>query len=227
MEMDLMVIGAHPDDIEIGIGGTIAKYSQSKKSVILVDLTSGEMGSNGNSKIRKEEAERASKILGADKRINLAMKDRNILVNSENIKKLVDLIRTYRPKVLFYPYKKDYHPDHEAAYRLVREAIHTSGLSKYVTCKDKYRPQEVYNYYINDIEEVSRFVDISSVYAIKQKALAAHESQFKKTHETIDTYLNEGFIENVGIRDRYWGMKSGCQYAEVLYTHKLAEFVLK
>lgn len=227
MKVDLMVIGAHPDDIEIGTAGTVAKYIQNNKCVILIDLTQGEMGSNGNAEIRKKESEKARLILGAHKRINLGIKDRQIYINEENVKRLVQIIREYTPHTLFYPYGFDDHPDHESAHRLVREAIHTSGLVKYDTGQVKYRPKEVYNYYINNIENVSRFVDITDVYPLKQKALEAHQSQFGKTEDSVDTYLNNDFIKRIEVRDRYWGDQCGCNFAEVFYCNRIAKLEME
>lgn len=224
MKVDLLVFGAHPDDIEIGISGTIAKYTQSGKNVIAVDLTAGEMGSNGNVEIRYFESQRASEILGLSKRINLGIPDRKIYLNDINLKKVIEVIRKYKPKIIFYPFKKDYHPDHEAAHILIREAIHSSGLIKFETGQDRFRPEKSYCYYINDVADENLYVDISDVYETKIGALNCHESQFLKKENTVSTYLNNDFINSVKIRDRYWGTKCGCKFAELLFSDELIEF---
>ncbi len=102
MKVDLMVFGAHPDDIEIGISGTVAKYTSKNKNVILVDLTIGEMGTNGNTEIRKTESQNAAKILNVSERLNLYMEDRFIELSKKNISKIVEIIRKYRPDVIMY-----------------------------------------------------------------------------------------------------------------------------
>ncbi len=204
----------------------MAKYTSENKNVILVDLTIGEMGTNGNPEIRKMESQNAAKILNVSERLNLYMEDRFIELSKKNIFKIVELIRKYRPTVIMYPFGVDYHPDHEATNRIVREAIHTSGLLKYKNDYDPFRPQKSYQYYINHVENPSRYVDISDYYDIKQNALSAHISQFDKGSGTAETYLNTGFIESVKIRDQYWGHKCGCQFAEVLYTDQIAKLEL-
>lgn len=219
-KVEYMFIGVHPDDIEIGCGGIVSKVSKNK-DVILVDLTAGEMGSNGNREIRKNESEEASKILGAKFRINLEFDDTNLKDNEITIMKIVNVIRKYRPEVIIYPYSKDYHPDHEFGSYIIKKSIFKSGLVKYETKYEKYRPRKSYCYYINDIENPTFFVDISDDHIHKIEALKAHKSQFITNESTNITYLNSGFIEDIVARDRYFGSNCGCEYAEPLYSGKL------
>lgn len=218
-KIDYMFIGIHPDDIEIGCGATVKKLSQ-KYNVMMVDLTAGEMGSNGNREIRLKESQNASAILGAICRINLELEDTNLSDDENTIKEIVNLIRKYRPKNIVYPYKKDYHPDHEYGSRLIKKSIFKSGLIKYKSDFEKYRPIKTYCYYINDIENPSFFMDVSEVYDKKIEALKAHESQFSISENANKTYLNSGFIEKIEKRDSYFGSISDCKYAEALYYEK-------
>lgn len=217
MQYDVLVFGAHPDDIEIGIFGTLAKSVQSGQRVLLVDLTQGEMGSNGTPEIRREEARLAAEVIGAD-RICLNLPDRGIQVCAGHLEAVIRCIRTHQPNWILYPYIKDYHPDHEQVSRLVREAIHTAGLTKYETeGLMPHRPKHQAMYYINDVLEANLYVDISDVIDLKQHALEMHASQFKRTEGSNATYLNNRFIEQLLSRDAYMGMLCKKSYAEALH----------
>lgn len=219
MRYDIMAIGIHPDDIEIGIFGTLAKSVALKKKVVLLDLTAGELGSNGTVEIRRQEAEKAAKLIGG-KRICLGLPDRGIRCDQDQVSALVDSIRTYKPEWILYPYHKDYHPDHENGSRLVREAIHSSGLKHYKTqIEGVHRPSRTAMYYINDVETPNLYIDISEVIGLKRKALEAHSSQFFKSENSSDTYLNNGFIDKVMTRDAYFGMLCKTSYAEALFLN--------
>lgn len=134
---DVLAFGAHSDDVEIGMGGTIAKFVKQEKKVMICDLTEAELSSNGTVSLRKEEAAEAARILGADKRIQLTLPDRGLIMSDQAIRSIVTIIRTCRPKAVFMPYKKDRHPDHGNAAALVEEAIFSAGIHKY---KDEKKP---------------------------------------------------------------------------------------
>lgn len=211
-----MAIGIHPDDLEIGIFGTLAKSAEIGKTIIMVDLTAGEMGSNGTAKIRNQEAENAAKLINA-KRICLGLPDRNIHCSQDQIKKVVECIRTYKPTWIIFPYPKDYHPDHESGSRLVKEAIHSAGLKQFHSAIEEiHRPEKAAMYYINDVERPNLYIDISSAIELKRQALECHISQFNKTADSSDTYLNNGYIEKIVTRDAYFGMLCKKTYAEAL-----------
>jgi bacillithiol biosynthesis deacetylase BshB1 len=146
MNLDALVFAAHPDDAELGMGGTIAKFTKSNLKVGLVDFTLGEMSTRGNSDIRKQEADKAAKILKTSIRENLMIPDGDIQLTNEYVKKIVPLIRRHRPKVIFAPYFNDRHPDHISASNLIKKAFFVSGLKKYATSEqekmqDAYRPE--------------------------------------------------------------------------------------
>ncbi len=133
MQVDILAIGAHPDDIELSCGGTIAKLVKDGHKVGLADITQGELGTRGSKGIRAKEALAAAKILGVVTRRNLKIPDGNIELNRTNLKKVITLIRELRPKVLIIPHSVERHPDHVHAHRLCKEAWFYSGLRKIQT----------------------------------------------------------------------------------------------
>lgn len=215
--MKILVIGAHPDDLEIGIFGTLAKHSALGDEIVLCDLTQGEMGSNGTVHERFLEAKVAAELIKA-KRVCLKLPDRGIRVEEGQIFKLVQLIREEKPDYILYPFYEDYHPDHEATSHLVKEAIHSSGLKHYITDGlESHRPSKSAQYFINDIGPYNLLIDISEYMDLKIQALKCHKSQFLRTEGTTATYLNNGFIEKVRTRNAYLGsVMSHCNFAEAL-----------
>jgi bacillithiol biosynthesis deacetylase BshB1 len=131
MAVDILVFGPHPDDIEIGAGGIVARHAALGLTVGLCDLTAGEMGTNGTVEERLKEAEAARKVLGAAWRENLRWPDRRIGKDPDQLDAAVAFIRRHRPRVIVAPYWRDRHPDHVAASAIVSEAVFNSGLKKY------------------------------------------------------------------------------------------------
>ena len=151
MKTDVIVYGAHPDDAELAMGGTIAKLTSNWLNVGLIDLTQGEMGTRGDLETRFNEASDAASILKVAFRENLKLEDGNIEINRENTLQVVAAIRKHKPKIVFAPYFKDRHPDHIKTSQLIKEAIFLSGLSKLqIPGKDKndeaYRPEKLFYY---------------------------------------------------------------------------------
>ncbi|WP_078546122.1 bacillithiol biosynthesis deacetylase BshB1 [Litchfieldia alkalitelluris] len=218
--LDILAFGAHPDDVEIGMAGTIAKYVKKGKSVGVCDLTKAELSSNGTVEIRQQEAKEAAAILGIAKRILLDLPDRGIDLQKEYIDKVVHVIRTYKPKVVFIPYFEDRHPDHGNCARLVEEAIFSSKIKKYVD-KDGLAPHKVtsvYFYMINGFHTPDFVIDISDTIEDKIKSLKAYKSQFTKEDGAVDTPLVNNYIENVRNREQLFGQGSGVKFAEGFKT---------
>src|SRR6185369_1945457 len=178
-QVDLLAIGPHPDDIEIGIGGTVAKHAALGHRVGLCDLTAGEMGSNGTVEERLAEAEAARAVLGAAWRVNLRLPDRAIGSSPDHQRLVAGLVRSARPKVVAIPYWSDRHPDHVAASQLLTEGVFSAGLRKYDAEGDAWKPEWVCYYFINDAAVPSFVVDVSDDYDTKRRALACHTSQFR------------------------------------------------
>ena len=216
--VDLLVFGPHPDDLELGLGGTIARHVASGYRVGLCDLTAGEMGSNGTVDERLAEAQRACDVLGGLWRHNLRWPDRAIDGSPEHLRSAVDLVRGARPRAVAVPYWTDRHPDHVAASRVLSEAIFNSGLRRYAASGDVWRPDWVCYYFINDSAAPSFVVDVSDYYAIKERALACYTSQFTPSAtDAVDTRLTRpSFRQLIQSRDAQFGALAGVAYAEGL-----------
>nr|WP_232304275.1 bacillithiol biosynthesis deacetylase BshB1 [Jeotgalibacillus campisalis] len=218
--IDILAIGAHADDIEIGMGGTIAKWASRRKKIVLCDLTEAELSSNGTTEIRKKEAAEAAEILGVTERINLGIPDRGIENTLEQIKSVVEVIRKYQPRIIFAPYAADRHPDHGNASALVKEAAFSAGIHKFHPDQlGKACKAPVYYYMINGIHTPHFVVNISNEIEMKKSALSAYKSQFQP-RDGVETPLTKGYTESVIARDLVLGKQAGCSYAEGFMTER-------
>src|SRR5262245_45127713 len=171
-KVDLLAFGPHPDDLEIGLGGTLAKHAALGHAVGLCDLTRGEMASNGTPEERVREASEAAAVLGVSWRENLGLPDRAIGTSADHARQVAELIRRTRPKVVAVPYWQDRHPDHQAAATLLREAIFNAKLRRYAAEGEPWQPQRVCHYFISDAGPASFVVDVTAHYDAKKRALA-------------------------------------------------------
>jgi bacillithiol biosynthesis deacetylase BshB1 len=230
--VDLLVFGPHPDDLEIGAGGTVAKHAAMGLRVGLCDLTAGEMGSNGTVEERLAEAEDARKVLGAVWRLNLRWPDRAIGSEPKQGLAATELIRQVRPKAIALPYWSDRHPDHEAASRVLTEAIFNAGLRRFNAEGEPWKPEMTSYYFINESTQPSFVVDVSQHYEIKRRALACHASQFRPSAGGAQTRLTSPrFMTLIESRDAQFGVLAGVDFAEgfvirepVLRPHLLREW---
>ncbi|MEH7176660.1 bacillithiol biosynthesis deacetylase BshB1 [Neobacillus vireti] len=214
--LHILAFGAHADDVEIGMGGSIAKLTASGKRVGICDLTEAQLSSNGTIELRKEEANKAAEILGVTERLSLGFPDRGLLLQEEFIKKIAAVIRRYQPQIVFAPYFEDRHPDHGNCARLIEEAVFSAGIRKYQT-EDFQKPHKVTNVYfymINGFHKPDFTMDISTTIERKLAALRAYESQFEQTETSVNTPLVNGYIETVEARERLFGQQVGVQFAE-------------
>jgi N-acetylglucosamine malate deacetylase 1 len=214
--VDLLVFGPHPDDLEIGLGGTIAKHVALGHRVGLCDLTAGEMGSNGTVEERLAEAEAARGVLGALWRTNLRLPDRAIGSDPAHKNSVTALIRQSRPRVIALPYGVDRHPDHVAASQMLTEAVFNSGLRRYSAEGEAWRPEWTCYYFINDSAPPSFMVDVSAHYEVKRRALQCHVSQFRAAAAgAVHTRLNSPLFQQlVESRDAQFGALAGVPFAE-------------
>lgn len=225
MKLDALFIGSHPDDIELICGGTVCKLVKSGKNVGIIDLTKGELSTRGNLAQRKKETEKASKVLGIKIRKNLGLKDGNIINNIENRKKLIKLIREFRPEIVFAPYPSDRHPDHINASNFIREAVFYSGLRKILTGKLKaFRPKRVF-YYRHAYEiPISFIMDVSDVFDKKIDAIKCYDSQFYSTKyakKEPETYISsKTFMLDIETRARFFGFKIGVEFGEPFFCYE-------
>ncbi|HEY1307025.1 MAG TPA: bacillithiol biosynthesis deacetylase BshB1 [Vicinamibacterales bacterium] len=222
-QVDLLAIGPHPDDIEIGIGGIVAKHVTLGFRVGLCDLTAGEMGSNGTIDERLAEAEAARAVLGAAWRVNLRLPDRAIGSDADHARSVASLIRRAKPTVVAAPYWSDRHPDHEAASHLVTEGAFNAGLRRYPADGEAWRPESICYYFINDAATPSFVVDVSDQYETKRRALACHVSQFRPSQsDAVATRLTSvRFTQLIESRDAHFGALAGVAFAEGIVTKQL------
>jgi bacillithiol biosynthesis deacetylase BshB1 len=213
--LDLLAFGPHPDDLEIGLGGTLAKHAALGHAIGLCDLTRGEMSSNGTPDERVREAEAAGKILGAAWRENLALPDRGIGDAPDHITRVVELIRRARPRAIAIPYWQDRHPDHQSSAALLRDAVFNAKLKRYEGGGEPWQPEWVCQYFINDAGPVSFVVDVSEHYEAKRQALACYASQFTRATNSAETRLNSViFSQLIESRDAQFGALAGVRFAE-------------
>jgi bacillithiol biosynthesis deacetylase BshB1 len=214
--VDLLVFGPHPDDLEIGLGGTIARLAASGHKIGLCDLTGGEMGSNGTVDERLAEAERARAILGASWRINLRWPDRAIGSDPGHVGHAARIVRQARPRTVAVPYWSDRHPDHVAASQVLTEAVFNARLRRYETETAAWKTDWICYYFINDSAPPSFVVDVSRFYGRKQEALACHRSQFAPQHGDAEaTRLTSPlFKQLIESRDAQFGALAGVTFAE-------------
>jgi bacillithiol biosynthesis deacetylase BshB1 len=216
MPLDVLVFGPHPDDIEIGLGGTVARHTAAGRAVGLCDLTAGELGSNGTPEERRRESDEATRVLGAAWRENLGWPDGGITGADDQLRGAVSLIRRHQPRAIAVPYWEDRHPDHHAASRALDLAIFKSGLRRYDTGQAPWRPDWVCYYFINDGTSPSFVIDVSDVYDRKREALACYRSQFAPAGAgAVATRLTAAtFAQLIETRDGQFGARIGVRFAE-------------
>jgi len=220
MSVDLLVFGPHPDDLEIGLGGAIARHAALGLQVGLCDLTAGEMGSNGTVEERLAEAEAARNALGAAWRENLRWPDRGIGREPAHLEEAVAFIRRHRPRTVAVPYWIDRHPDHVTASELLTEAVFNAGLRRY-GAGESWKPDWVCYYFINGDGPPSFLIDVSDYYDCKQRALDCHTSQFRRAPDAAATRLNTPlFRQLIESRDAGFGAQAGVRWAEALVVRE-------
>jgi N-acetylglucosamine malate deacetylase 1 len=217
-KVDILAFGAHADDVEIGMGGTLAKYAEAGKRIVICDLTKAELSSNGSVPVRELEAMKAAEFLGIRERLTLDIPDRGIFLTDENINKVVEVIRKYKPKAVFAPYEQDRHPDHGNASRLVKEAYFSSGVRKFNPALPVHKAAHLYFYIINGFHRPHFVVDIENHIDQKLGSLRAYKSQFDKGNNGVSTPLTEQYIEAIEARERMMGKDAGMRYAEGFFS---------
>ena len=230
MNLDVLVFGAHPDDAELSMGGTIAKLTSGNLKVGLIDLTRGELGTRGTAETRQKEAFQAAILLKAAVRENLQIPDGDIQNNKENFLKIVMSIRKYRPKIIFAPYFHDRHPDHIDTASLVKRAMFSTGLAKVRTfdkevAQEAYRPQKLFYYMQTYTFEPTFIVDISESFELKMKAVKAYSSQFHnpKSMEPETFISRPEFINYIESRAKFYGFQIGKHYGEPFFCEEKIE----
>ena len=219
IRIDALAFSPHPDDAEMGCGGLLLKLKDKGYRTGIIDLTRAELSTNGNLKTREEEIKEASKILGLDIRENLGLEDANIKNDYDSRLKVISVIRKYRPGLALIPFWRDRHPDHENSYKLLKDAIFISGLKKFKTGLDSYRPDVVINYMLHYEFKPSFIVDISQYYNKKFSAVAAYKSQFySDVAKKVMTHIaSKYFFDIINSRHQCSGLKIRSEYGEPYY----------
>lgn len=221
MKVDILAFGAHPDDVELGCGATIAKLISEGKTCVIVDLTRGELGTRGTAETRKEEAENASKILGISDRVNLNMKDGFFVQSEESQIQIIEMIRKYQPEIVLANAIDDRHPDHGKGSKLVSDACFLSGLRKIETVlngenQEAWRPKHVFHYIQWKSLEPDFVIDVSEHIGTKLEACLAYKTQFydPNSSEPMTPIATKDFQESITYRAQDMGRLSGIEYAE-------------
>ena len=221
MKLDILAFGAHPDDVELGCGATIAKEVSLGKKVGIIDLTRGELGTRGSAELREKEANAAAKILGVSVRENLGFADGFFINDKEHQLEVIKVIRKYQPEIVLCNALEDRHIDHAKGSSLVSDACFLSGLLKITTqiggkSQEKWRPKQVYHYMQWKNLEPDFAINVTGFMEPKMKAILAYASQFydpnSKEPETPITSKN--FLDSVTYRAKDLGRIIGAEFAE-------------
>lgn len=232
MKCDILAIGAHPDDVELGCGGTIFKLISEGMKIGIIDLTEGELGTRGTKETRALEAKEAAKIMGISFRENLKLKD-GFLTNSEAYQlKIVEKIRKYKPEIVLANAIDDRHPDHAKAAKLISDACFLAGLRKIETSdengnsQEAWRPKQIFHYIQWKNIEPDFVMDITDFLDQKIEACLAYKTQFYNpdSDEPVTPIATKDFLESLTYRAQDLGRLSGVQYAEGFTTEKLLAF---
>jgi len=221
MNLDVLGITAHPDDVELSFGGTLLVHQQMGFKTGIVDLTEGELGTRGTPEIRAEEARQAGEILGLSARENLRLPDGFFEVNKVNQLKVVEQIRRFKPRIVITNAIYDRHPDHGRGAQLVETAFFLAGLKEIKTnwdgkSQEAYRPEKLYFSIQSIAREPDVLIDVSSVIEKRREAIKAFKSQFfDPNSEEPATYISsKNFMNMLEARAIEWGQKIGVEYAE-------------
>lgn len=220
-QVDILAFGAHPDDVELGCAGTIAKEISLGRKVAIIDLTEGELGTRGSVEIRYKESAKAAEILGISFRENLKMRDGFFKNDEEHQMEVIKMIRKYRPKIVLCNAVDDRHIDHGKGAKLVSDACFLSGLKRIETVLDgekqeAWRPSVVYHYIQWKDLKPDFVVDISGFMDKKVEAIMAYDSQFynPNSNETVTPIATQNFLDSIKYRSQDLGRLIGTDFAE-------------
>ena len=229
MKLDILAFGAHPDDVELGCGATLAKEVSRGKKVGIVDLTRGELGTRGTAETRDEEASHAAKILGVSMRTNMEFADGFFLNDKTHQLAIIKIIRTYQPEIIICNAIADRHIDHGKGSQLVSDACFLSGLIKIETKNDgkiqkPWRPKQVYHYIQWNNLEPDLVVDVSGFIDTKMASVLAYKTQFfdPKSKAPQTPISSKNFTDSIIYRSRDLGRLVGVEHAEGFTVERYA-----
>ena len=223
MKLDILAFAAHPDDIEMSCGATLAKYTSQGKKAGIVDFTQGQMGTRGTPEMRLQEAAKAAQVLNLSARENLGFEDIYFTNDIEHQLRVVEMIRKYKPEIVFANAEHDRHPDHAKAAEIVKAAVFLSGLAKLSTKQDDqeqepWRPKRVYHYIQSTMLEPDFILDVSDFWEQRNEAIYAFESQVYNSNSKLkdeQTYISSPeFMLMLDARGKMLGQSIGVKYGE-------------
>lgn len=228
MKLDVLAIGSHPDDVELGCSGTLINEVKKGKKVGIVDLTQGELGTRGTVQTRYEEAANAARIMGIAVRENLKMRDGFFKNDEEHQMQLVRILRKYKPEIVIGNILEDRHPDHGRGGWLIYDACFFSGLRQVMTTGDdgkeqeKWRPKLLLHYIQDRFYEPDIITDVTDVWEQRMNAIKAYKTQFfdPNSNEPQSYLSNPEFIEALTARARLLGKRIGVKYGEGFISKK-------
>lgn len=228
MQVDILAIGVHPDDVELCASGTLLKHIDLGYTVAICDLTHGELGTRGSGPLRLVEAEKAKEVLGVLYRENLGMADGFFQHNEETIRKIIQVIRKYKPKIVLANAVTDRHPDHGRASKLISDACFYSGLVKIITegvhttQQEPWRPQAVYHYIQDRNLKADFVVDITPFMDKKIASIMAYSSQFfdPESKEPETPISSKAFIDYMMAKNRAYGRDINAEFAEAFTVER-------
>ena len=222
MKLDVLAFGAHPDDVELAVAGTLVKLAELGYQTGVVDMTKGELGSRGTPQIRAREAQAAAKVMKLAVRENLGLKDGAILNTQKAQLKVVEILRKFRPGLVMTHYWDDQHPDHIQTSHMVTDSCYLSGLAKIKTRHARFRPPHIVYFRIPYSVTPSFLVDISKHFERKMEAIHCYKSQLHDPQsDEPQTYLSvPEFIPRIETRHRYYGYLLRSGYAEAFYSKR-------
>jgi bacillithiol biosynthesis deacetylase BshB1 len=221
MKLDILAIGVHPDDVELSCAGTILKHIELGKTVGILDLTLGELGTRGNPKLRTQEAMHAASILGVSVREQLNMADGFFENNEANQRLIIEVIRKYQPELILSNAISDRHPDHGRAAKLTADACFYSGLLKVETKENNtiqkpWRPKVVYHYIQDNFIEPDFVIDVTPYNDKKMESIMAYSSQFfdPNSKEPQTPISSKNFMDYINAKARLFGRSINVDFAE-------------
>ena len=223
MKLDILVFGAHPDDVELGCGGTVIKEVKAGKKVGIIDLTRGELGTRGTAETRTAETKLATEIMGVAVRENMDFKDGFFKDDEQHKLALIEKIRKYQPEIVITNAVSDRHPDHGRGSQITVDACFLAGLEKINTGQKVWRPKAIYHYIQFNHLTPDVVIDISKEIGEKLKAVKAYGTQFfnPESNESKTIISSQGFLDSVSYRAKDLGRQANCEYAEGFLAHQM------
>ena len=222
MKLDVLAFGAHPDDVELSAGGTLARLASLGHRTGVADMTRGELGTRGSAPIRAREAQAAAEVLELKTRVNLGLRDAHLQDTAAARLKVIEQLREFRPGLVFTHHWDDPHPDHVAASRIVTAACYLSGLEKMTTGRQRFRPDRVVYFRQSSFLPPSFLVDISAFFEQKMRAIGCFASQLHDPgSDEPRTYLSvPEFLPALEALNRHYGSLIRTRYAEAFHTRE-------